>query len=384
MLPDILIHIFYYLKDYVQVSLVCKEWKNLMNKSRHGKIVERLNKIESNISAKSQLIAVAKDLNSLFYRSNKIPKMIKLHDLTKQPLKIWLEVDRASQYLSTETICEKFFEIFDCLPQLNESNIIEKLEPGTWKTLVKSIKLPIFFSSKDAYAYYYSLIHQEHEQKLKQIDKIIRPFHHIFEGNSDYFLAMIYDRLLDIDLKTIKKSCKKLAPLFNDEELLDMSLGYAIGHVPLHDGSMANEYELKDWWPGSASDGEWFAMRLMTSIFDEKLIKSRMKSLKDNFNLNQIFFNHEFKCTIDVFMNLMKLSDECFQLLIDHKDICWSKNKDWILPLIMVDIPHQKLSKRFKLISDACKDGLKLHPSILEMNTSRLKRFIDYKVSQKQ
>lgn len=383
MLPDILIHIFYYLKDYVQVSLVCKEWKNLMNKSRHGKIVERLNKIESNISSKSQLIAVAKDLNTLFYQTDNVPKMIKLHDLTKQPTKIWWEVDRAGQYFSTETICENFFEIFDLLPQLNDqSNIIDQFEPKTWKNLIKSIKLPIFFSSKDSYAYYYALIHKEHEQKLEQIDKIIQPFHHDFEGDSDYFLGTIYDRLLKIDLKTLKKSLKKLTPLFNDEELLSMSLGYTLGHVPLHDGSMANEYEFKDWWPGFASDGKWFAMRLMTSIFDENLIKSRMKSLKDNFDLNQVFFNHEFKCTIDVFMNLMNLGDECFQLLIDHKEIRWAKNNDWLIPEIMVDIPYQKLSKRFKLISDANKNGLKLHPSVLEMNTSCLKRFIDYKVSQ--
>lgn len=382
MLPDILINIFYYLKNYTDLSLVCKEWRSLALKSRHGKIIQRLNQIETNISAKSQLFEIAKDLAALFYQLNQVQKLIKLQDFTKKPEKIWWEIDRCSQYFSTETICDHFFELFDKIYLNDDTNLIATFEPKTWKKLVKKIKFPIDFSLKDSYGHFYSLVHKEHRQKLKAINKIIRPFRDVFRGTSDFYMGMIYDRLLTIDLKTIKKSCKKLAPLFDNEELLDMSLGYTIGHIPLHDGEMGEEHSLKYWWVGFDSDGRWFAMKLMTSIFDENLIKHRMKCLKMNFNLKKVFFNQEFKCTIDVFMNIMKLTESAFQLLIEHKDICWIKDKDWYLPLTMVDIPFKKLNKRFKIISKASKDGLRLDPLLLEMNTSCLQRFIDFKLSQ--
>lgn len=382
---DVLFHIFRYLNNYCELSLVSNEWYLLTLKSRHDKIIQRLNEIHIKISARSNLINVVKKLVTLCYHSENVQKLIDIHNLTKLATKTWWEIDRASQYINDDVISSELFPIFDeydCFTT-DDDNIIVRFSLH-WDELKDSLKKLIYFGPSYNFYAYYHIIHQENLERLQTINKILKLFRNAFYCEKPPQLGRMYDRLLTLDVETIKESCEKLYQMCRNKKppFYQKSIIYVIGLIPKTNQKISKDI-IDSWLLREKSDVNLSLMEIISSVFDHELIFHRIDKLKQN-NLFIRFFDHEFKHFINCFSNMMMLSDPSFELLINFKDINWGYFF-WELPSEMVDIPYKKLARRFEIINDSQKKAKSLPffvTSLLHLNKSCLKSFCEKKISK--
>lgn len=379
MLPEILINVFWFLNNYQDLESVCSLWRDCAHKTRHSKILKRLNNISIRINHKSKLIPIAKKLNNKYHKSKNHKDMIRLHHLTKLPTPTWWNIDRSCQYIKDETITESLFNIFNVYQFTYESNnIIKSFNKKTWRVKTQNLNItPLFVISEwDNFGQYYTLLHEEELPKLKKIWTIFETtgISHHFNDTSNEFRSLMYDRLLTIDEKVIEKSCKDLCQHINDShDFIDHVLIDVLGRK-VHSGVYHCE-DLKQLWPRKKSDFTWFPLETMFCTFHYKTIRVRLVKLTE-MNLTVKFFDSEFKCVINFFIHMMKLDKDQFDLLISYGSLYW--DSAYLLPYVMLPIPSSKLNKRFQLIKNLLNHNNHIDPLLLNMNTSRLKSWLIY------
>jgi hypothetical protein len=381
MLPEILINIFWFLNNYEDIELVCSLWRECARKTRHSKILKRLNNISTKIKHKSNLITISKKLNTKYHKFKKHRKLVRLHHLTKLPISTWWDIDRSCQYITDKTIRKSLFDIFHDYQYTNEkNNIVRWYNRKTWRSETKNLDVTPFFSisQDDNSGKYFTLIHKKHLGKLKQIWEIFEKtgISHHFNHTSNEFRSQLYDRLLKINHKVIEKSCKHLCQHINDShDFIDHVLVDVLGRKVYSDDHCG---DLKRLWPRKKSDFTWFPLETMFCTFDYGTIRLRLVKLTE-LSLAAKFFDMEFKCVITFFTHMMKLDDKQFDLLISYASLNW--DSIYLLPYIMLSICSTKLQKRFqiiKVLTDKRNKDDKIDLMLLKMNTSRLRSWLIY------
>lgn len=171
MLPEVLVRIFWYLKNTDNVELVCSFWRECAHKTCHLKTSYGLDKISTQIKPKSQLIPIVRKLNTKFLRTN-FSKLIKLRQMTKSVTTNWLQLDRACKFLKKSIIKTHLFEFFKVI---RNRELYHEYDNKLKSYVIESLKkrnLPwnsLFHKDLCKTGKFYFAINIEHQQKLKKI-----------------------------------------------------------------------------------------------------------------------------------------------------------------------------------------------------------------------
>lgn len=170
-----------------------------------------------------------------------------------------------------------------------------------------------------------------------------------FRYTTNEFRTHLYDRLLTLNIKDIKKSCQKISRFIREtDDFNDFVLVYVLGRKV--NNTYEDSYPFKRFWP-RPSDFQWFPMDLMFCTFDTQLIIKRFTILKNQKLINQCF-DFEFKSIIIFFVHLMQLTDEQFIFfLLCCNNLNW--DNIYLLPSEILMTPSvSKLMKRLIILKE--------------------------------
>lgn len=371
MIPEVLVRIFWYLKNHEVVELVSSFWRDCSRKSRHLKILWRLDKISTQIKPKSQLILIVRKLNNKYLRTN-FSQLNKLYQLTKSQQSNWLQLDRACQFLKKFTINNHLFEFFEVIGNQELYHEYDNLLKTKVIKALKKRKLQwnlLFVQDLSKTGKLYFAINLENNRKLKKIAQILNETNIMehFRYTTNEFRTHLYDRLLTFNLKEIKKSCQEIGRFIRDrDDFNDFVLVYVLGRkVNKH---YEDSYPIKYLWP-RPSDFTWFPLDIMFCTFDTQLIINRLTILK-NQGLIKRCFDFEFKSIIIFFVHLIQLTDEQFTLFLSCCDLNWVFL--FLLPSEILVTPVSKLKKRLCILKERFKNNEPISFNYLQMNTNEL------------
>lgn len=380
MVPEVLVRIFWYLKNTDNVELVCSFWRECAHKTCHLKTSYGLDKISTQIKPKSQLIPIVRKLNTKFLRTN-FSKLIKLRQMTKSVTTNWLQLDRACKFLKKSIIKTHLFEFFKVI---RNRELYHEYDNKLKSYVIESLKkrnLPwnsLFHKDLCKTGKFYFAINIEHQQKLKKIAQILNKTNIMeqFRYTTNEFRTHLYDRLLTLNIKDIKKSCQKISRFIREtDDFNDFVLVYVLGRKV--NNTYEDSYPFKRFWP-RPSDFQWFPMDLMFCTFDTQLIIKRFTILKNQKLINQCF-DFEFKSIIIFFVHLMQLTDEQFIFfLLCCNNLNW--DNIYLLPSEILMTPSvSKLMKRLIILKERKERFQNDEPisiNYLRMNINEFNRFL--------